>query len=266
MKHYAGLAVAIFVLIIAFLSYTNFASFGKPYLIIRNFISGVSGYLLRGIEKPFGLVSHYLDLYVDLVNAKKEVSELREKLDRLYLENQRLKEAERENLALKRILDVREKPNPKMIVANVIGEDVKNWNKGIILDKGRENGVNPGTPVLAPSGLLGQVVESAYGSSKVLVINDPTFSVDVYVSGKDIRGIAEGTGGSILKLKYVKKNEELEIGDKLITSGKDGVYPRGIPVGIVIRVERKSGGIFLDAEVMPFANYRTLDYVILIKG
>lgn len=265
LKYYAGLLGAVSILILTFLSYTNFSFFGRPYLSVRAVINGVSGYLIRGIEKPFRFLSHYYETYIDLVNTKKELISLKERMDRLYMENQRLKEIERENRVLKKILEVREGSTQKMIVASVIGEDVKNWNKGIILDKGTEHGISAGTPVISPSGLVGQVVESTSGSSKVMVINDPSSSVDVYVLGKDIRGIVQGTGYSVLKLKYVKKNEELETGDRLVTSGRDGVYPRGIPVGMVIRIERKSGGIFLDADVMPFANYRTLDYVMLLK-
>ena len=83
--------------------------------------------------------------------------------------------------------------------------------------------------------------------------------------GKTTRGVSEGTGHTTLKLKYILKNEELAIGDKLVTSGKDGIYPKGFPAGIVITVNRNKSGIFADIDVMPFINFKRLDEVLIIK-
>ena len=104
-----------------------------------------------------------------------------------------------------------------------------NWFKCIIIDKGRSAGIKERMPVITPSGLVGQVIEVNKWHSKVMVINDTNSAVDVYVSGKHTRGIAEGTGQTTLKLKYVLKNDDIEAGDKLITSGKDAIYPEGLP-------------------------------------
>ena len=74
-----------------------------------------------------------------------------------------------------------------------------------------------------------------------------------------------GTGQNTVKLKYVIKNDDIEIGDKLVTSGKDGIYPKGIPAGIVITANKNKAGIFADIDVMPFNNFRQLDEVLLVK-
>ena len=109
-----------------------------------------------------------------------------------------------------------------------------NWFKCVLVDKGQSAGIRERMPVITPSGLVGQVVEVNKWHSKVMVVNDTNSAVDVYVSGKNTRGIAEGTGQTTIKLKYVLKNDDIELGDKLITSGKDAIFPRGFPVGIVI--------------------------------
>ena len=98
-----------------------------------------------------------------------------------------------------------------------------------------------------------------------MVINDTNSSIDVNVEGKNTRGLLEGTGQNTLKLKYVVKNDDIEIGDKLATSGKDGIFPKGIPVGIVITVNKNKSGIFADIEVMPFNNFKQLDEVLIVK-
>ena len=129
-----------------------------------------------------------------------------------------------------------------MVAARVIGEDVMNWFKCIIIDKGRNPGIKEKMPVVTPAGVVGQAVEVDRWHTKVMIINDTNSAVDVYSTGKQTRGILEGTGQTVLKLKYVLKNEEVEVGDRLITSGKDAIYPKGLPIGIVISREQEQTG------------------------
>ncbi len=120
-------------------------------------------------------------------------------------------------------------------------------------------------PVVTAKGLVGQVVEVNTWNTKIMTINDTNSSVDVYIEGKNTRGMIEGTGRNTLKLKYILKNDEIEIGDKLFTSGKDGIYPKGIQAGIVTTVNRNVSGIFTDVDVMPFNNFKRLDEVLIVK-
>jgi rod shape-determining protein MreC len=181
------------------------------------------------------------------------------------MESQKLPELERENKRLKGLLNFIEKKPNTMIAAKVTGEDLKNWFRCIIIDKGRNNGVREKMPVITPKGIVGQAVEVDLWHSKVMVINDTNSSIDVNVEGKNTRGLLEGTGQNILKLNYVIKNDEIEIGDKLTTSGKDGIFPKGIPVGIVMTVNRNKTGIFADIDVMPANNFKQLDEVLVVK-
>ena len=83
--------------------------------------------------------------------------------------------------------------------------------------------------------------------------------------GKHTRGIVEGKGQTTLKLKYVLKNDDLEVGDRLITSGKDAIYPKDIPVGIVISINKNNPGLFADIEIMPFNNFKKIDEVLVVR-
>jgi rod shape-determining protein MreC len=152
-----------------------------------------------------------------------------------------------------------------MIAARVVGEDLKNWFKCIIIDKGKGSGIREKMPVITPKGLVGQVVESDSWVTKIMVINDTNSSVDVYVEGRNTRGILEGTGQTLLKLKYIRKNDEIEIGDRLVTSGKDSIYPKGLATGIVTTINRNKPGIFSEVDVMPFNNFKRLEEVLVIK-
>ena len=142
-----------------------------------------------------------------------------------------------------------------MIAARVVGEDVKNWFKCIIIDKGRESGHQGEDACRDAQGLVGQAVEvdSGIQRSWSSTIRIPPLTYMWRESRH--RGLLEGTGQNTLKLKYVVKNDEIEIGDKLVTSGKDGIFPKGMPVGIVITVNRNKSGIFTDIDVMPLQQF-----------
>ncbi|MHB8111566.1 MAG: rod shape-determining protein MreC [Syntrophorhabdaceae bacterium] len=265
MRNTIAIIIAILVLVISFLSFTNAPFVAKSYASFKTGVSSIFGPVLTVASKPVSAVGGIFDSYFNLVGAKKENRELREKFEKLYVENQKLVETERENARLRKVLDfVQKKPNT-MIAAGVIGEDLKNWFRCVIIDKGSKQNVRQKMPVVTPKGVVGQVVEVDPWHAKIMVLNDSNSSIDVNVEGKNTRGLLEGTGQNTVKLKYVTKNDDIEIGDKLVTSGKDGIYPKGIPAGIVITANKNKAGIFIDIDVMPFNNFRQLDEVLLIR-
>ena len=265
MKNPIIIAISILALVASFLVFTNTSYLSKGYAALRGGAGEFAGPTLSLISKPVKLVRHITDTYFDLIGARKENEQLKKRMGNLELENQRIPELETENKRLKTILNLMEQRKNTMVAARVIGEDVKNWFKCIIIDKGRDYGIREKMPVVTPKGLVGQAVEVDKWHSKVMVLNDTNSSVDVFVEGKNTRGMLEGTGQNTLKLKYILKNDEIEIGDKLVTSGKDGIYPKGVPTGIVITVNRAKAGIFTDVDVMPYNNFRRLDEVLVVK-
>lgn len=265
MKKTIIIIIAVLVLVISFLVFTNIPSFFKGYSKVKIGAGELTGPALKLISKPTQLVRYMFDSYINLIGAKKENFELQKKIETLQIENQRLAELDKENKRLKSILQLMEQHPNTMMAARVIGEDVKNWFKCVIIDKGRDHGVREKMPVVTPKGVVGQAVEINKWHSKVMIINDTNSSVDVYAEGKNSRGILEGTGQTTLKLKYILKNDEIAIGDKLITSGKDGIYPKGLPAGIIITINRNKAGIFADIDVMPFNNYKRLEEVLIVK-
>ena len=265
MKNTVVIIIAIAVLVVSFFIFTNTPLFLRGYSVAKTGFGEVSGPLLRTVGKPVELVSYIFKNYIGLIRTNRENTELRNKVASLQMENQKISELEYETKRLKSILNLMEQRPKTMIAARVIGEDIKNWFKCIILDKGKSSGITIKMPVITPRGLVGQVVETDRWVTKVMVINDTNSSVDVYVEGRNTRGILEGTGQTLLRLKYIRKNDEIEIGDKLITSGKDGIYPKGLATGIVTTINRGKPGIFSEIEVMPFNNFNILEEVLVVK-
>ncbi len=265
MRNSIAIIIAILVLVISFLSFTNAPFVARSYAAVKTGIGSVLGPVLNVISKPVSSIGGAFDSYFNIVGAKKENRELREKYEKLYVENQKLVETERENARLRKLLEFAQKKPNTMIAASVIGEDLKNWFRCVIIDKGSRHNVRQKMPVITPKGIVGQVVEVDLWHAKVMVLNDANSSIDVNVEGKNTRGLLEGTGQNTVKMKYVTKNDDIEVGDKLVTSGKDGIYPKGIPVGIVITANKGKAGIFTDIDVMPYNNFRQLDEVLLVR-
>jgi rod shape-determining protein MreC len=256
---------AVVILAVSFLLFTDIGPVAKRYSYVKVHFADVVGPALRGVSAPFRFSHNIFDGYVNLVHTKSKNGELQKKLEVLQLQNQKLSELEKENERLRHLLHFMDQRPGTLIAARVIGEDVTNWFKCIIVDKGRGNGVSEKMPVVTPEGVVGQAVEVNQWHTKVMILIDTNSAIDVYATGKQARGILAGTGRTTLKMKYVLKNDDLEAGDRLITSGKDGVYPRGLPVGVVINVNKNVVGLFAEVEVMPFNNFRKLDEVLVVR-
>ena len=265
MKNSIAIILAIFVLVVTFLSFTNTPFVFKTFAAIKGGLSITIGPALKVIGKPIDGIRGVFNTYINLIGTNKENDELKAQLNSLRMENQKLQELEREHKRFKTLLGFMEKKPNTLIAAKLIGEDLKNWFRCIIIDKGKNQGVRVKMPVITPKGIVGQIVEIDKWHSKVMIINDTNSSIDVNIDGKSTRGLLEGAGQNILKLKYVIKNDAIEIGDKLFTSGKDGIFPKGIPAGIVMTVDRNKAGIFADIDVMPYNNFKQLDEVLIIK-
>lgn len=265
MKNTIIIIIAIIVLVIAFLAFTGVPYLSKGYGKAKEGLGTVAGPVLKGIGAAAGSVTGVVDSYINLIHTKKENEQLRKKLESLQLENQKMNEYDRENKRLRVLLQFMQQNPRAYIAASVIGEDLKNWYKCIIIDKGKNHGLKQKMPVVTANGLVGQIVEVAHMHSKVMIINDTNSSVDVVVDGKSTRGILDGKSQMVLKLKYVRKADQIEVGDKLVTSGKDGIFPKGIAVGIVTQVSNRHPGIFSEIEVMPHNNYKNLNEVLIVK-
>lgn len=264
MKGTLVIITAVVLLVVSFFLFTNITVFSRGYSLARLWVSDMVGPTLTVMSSPLHLAGDLCDGYLNLMGVKKKNVELKRRLDALMAENQKIPELEKENERLKGLLNLKEKREHQMVAARVIGEDVANWFKCIIIDRGKNHGIAEKMPVVTASGLVGQAVEVNKWHSKVIILNDVNSAVDVYVVGKHTRGIIQGSGQNTLKLKYVLKTDDVEAGDRLITSGKDAIYPKGLAVGIVISINKNMPGLFADVDVMPFNNFRRLDEVMVV--
>jgi len=135
-----------------------------------------------------------------------------------------------------------------------------------MIDKGSSDGVRKGMAVVTPLGVVGQVVGVTPHAAKVLLLTDPNSGIDVLVQRTRSRGIVSGSLDSGTVLKYVKRSEDIQEGDRLITSGIDGIFPKGMMVATVIKVHKQHIGLFQFIEVLPAVQTARIENVLVVAG
>lgn len=173
----------------------------------------------------------------------------------LELKAQRLAALEAENIELRELLNASEQVDDRVLVTSLVAVDPDPYSQQVLINKGGEEGVFVGQPVLDAHGLFGQVVEALPHTSRVLMIADSNHVVPVQVNRNGVRAIAAGTGElDRLELIYVPNTADIQVGDLLVSSGLGGRYPRGYPVAEVESVEHEAGQMFATVTARPSAS------------
>ncbi len=202
--------------------------------------------------------------YVALVQVRGENRELRQKLAALGEENRQFREALLSSERYERVRQMRDRLPQPMLPASLIGADSSSWFRTVFIDQGEDAGVRKGMAVVSPEGIVGHVVAVSRHAAKVLLITDRSSAVDVTVERSRARGIVEGKRGEGCELKYVVRGQDVKPGDRLVSSGTGGIFPKGLPVGRVTRVERGNRGLFQRAEIEPSVEFNRLEEVFVI--
>jgi rod shape-determining protein MreC len=232
---------------------------GRAFLEVMRPFQGVASALVRDAGNL------WLG-YVGLVGAERENGRLRQRLHDLERRATQHRELELMNTRLKRLLALQRRLPTQAVAAEVTGRDATVWFQSLTLDKGEVDGVRAGMPVLAPEGVVGLISSTSPHAARVLLLTDPNSGVDVLVQRTRARGIVSGLLDRGAVLKYVKRAEDVQVGDRLITSGLDGIFPKGMPVGRVTRLSRKDRGLFLYAEVTPAADASRLEELLVASA
>ncbi len=204
--------------------------------------------------------------YFALASTARENGRLRQDLAQVQAQNDHFKETAQENQRLRRLLDFQQAVGLDVLPAEVIGKDPSPWFRSVIIDKGTASGVAKGQPVVTAQGIAGQVTEVAAKYAKVLLIIDQNTAVDTLVQRSRARGMVTGTSDDRCIFKYVMRQDDVHVGDVLIASGLDGVFPKGLRVGSVSAVEQEGPGIFQEVRVAPSVDFATLEEVLVVRS
>ncbi len=229
----------------------------------RFFIALISPFQ-KGLTKSTRFVEGVWRQYFFLVYAARENEELKTALQKADQKKNECEEARLENLRLKKFMNFQETIDYRTLSAAVVGKDPSPWFKSIIIDKGAAEGARKGLPVVVPEGVAGQIIEVSEHYSKVLLIIDRNSAVDALVQRTRARGIVKGGAGDRCQFQYVLRKHEVENGDIIVSSGLDGVFPKGFVVGKVHSTIRKNSGIFQDVTLVPSVDFEKLEEVMIV--
>jgi rod shape-determining protein MreC len=219
--------------------------------------------------------------FVDVSAMRTRLAQLQAQVDAMTLDNVRLNELINENKILRDQLGYKQANsdydllgatvldrNPDL--ARVVGSDPSSLVHSVVVDQGSAQGVKPGMPVITPQGLVGRVTATGAQWSKVLLILDPSSSVNAVVQSTRATGIVQGDiSGNLMNpallIKYVPQGEAIKTGDKILTSGLGANFPKRIVIGQVTDVRKHDNDLFQEATVLPSVDFTRLEFVLIVK-
>jgi len=201
--------------------------------------------------------------YVWLHNARQENAQLKETVQQLSLREKALVEAREENARLRRLLDLAPVLPARGVAAHVVGRAPNYLANLLYVDRGSSSGILVDSPVLAGDGIVGRVILTSLHNSQVQLITNPDASIGAMIDKSRSPGVLKGSGDPLLALNYIGNTEQVEPGDIIVSSGLDGIYPKGLPVGRVVE-SYKGKSVFRVIQVAPVADLLRIEEVLIL--
>lgn len=219
--------------------------------------------------QPVALVGRSSAYVESLEAAQAEARQARQEWLGASLRANQLDQLELENQRLRQLLDLRTRTQVSAKAAEILYDTADPYSRRVVVDAGQTSGVQPGSPVVDALGVLGQItrVHPFYSEATLLIDKDQAIPVLNVRTGQ--RGVAYGdpvlSHGGGMELRFIQANADVQEGDLLTTSGMDRVYPAGLPVARVVRVERRADLAFARVYCMPLARVQSARHVLLLS-
>ena len=223
------------------------------------------GPVLRYSRSTIDFFQSVTDDYLALVGVREENKRLWNELQECRASTYRYREAMIANVRLRNLLEFKENTESPMVVAQIIGRDPSAWFRTVVIDRGTNDGIEERMAVVTDNGVVGQIFSVSPNYAKVLLAIAPSSAVDVLIQKSRVRGILKGTGTGLYNLDYILKTVDVAEGDHVVTAGLGGLFPSGLPVGIVSKVETKRRGMFQKIQVTPAVDFQSLEEVLVIQ-
>ncbi|HEY7533934.1 MAG TPA: rod shape-determining protein MreC [Nitrospiraceae bacterium] len=236
---------------------------------LLQFFGGPLGDVLSLPLQAIGSIDHGIaeiwEGYIALQGVREDNEQLRKDIALLRGQNSQLREAAAATERLRALLQFKEQATSVTLAAEVIGRDATNSYRSIIINKGESDGVKPDMGVVTPVGVVGRVVKTTGATSVVLLMTDSNNAIAGLIQRTRDEGIVEGTQQGLARLKYIPLLSTLRDGDRVVTSGLVGGFPRGLPIGTITRIDKSEGALFQSAELLPEVDMGRLEEVLVIQ-
>ena len=253
--------IAVSIILLSITGKSDHPSFGPGRIAIP-----VIAPLQRSVSYSVSFVKDIWRRYFYLVSVARENESLREALSLEREKSNQLVETELSNRRLRNLLNFQKTVKQRVLAAEVIGQDPSPWFRTVTIDKGSADGVAKGFPIVVSEGIAGLVTDVTGHYAKVLLIIDQNSAVDALIQRTRARGVIKGGPSDQCLLEYVLRKHDVDPGDVVVSSGLDGVFPKGLRIGYVASVVKEEAGIFQEITVMPYIDFEELEEVLVLLG
>jgi rod shape-determining protein MreC len=236
---------------------------GRATPLIRTWvvtaITPVERFFVHSINDGHDVFTNYFYLR----GVRKENADLKDQIEQMRLEQVRLQQDAEQAHRLQALLGFKEQFISQTLAAQVIGTSGSDASRIIYIDKGTRDGVHDNMAVITPDGVVGKIAKAFSSTSQVLLISDQSWGAGGILTQSRLQGIVKGTQAGDVQMAYIMSDNQIKTGEQIITSGGDGIFPKGLPVGTVREVS-PGKDLFLNIRVKPAADLNRLEEVLVI--
>lgn len=221
------------------------------------------GYFTRPIYKVSANYLSFFTFNKQLINENKK---LQESMKKIVVDYALLKELEKENRSLKKLLNYNDNPKYKTVVAEIIGIIPEIEKNVLLINKGENLGLQPNLPIISPNGILiGKIYKTDKFTSQIILLESPLFKTTAFIQNENNSfGLVEGTRNLGIRMNYIAQEEKLDIGDIVVTSGRDNFIPRGLVIGQISAIHKNEGNFFQSVSLTSPEKVQNLFYVNIL--
>jgi rod shape-determining protein MreC len=257
------LAVMLFLQVLGLAVQVKRGGGGESTRLIRSWTIGAFAPLEKILVWGQGGLGNLWSSYVYLRGVRQENRDLKFEIERLRLEQVRLSDDAQQARRLQALLGFKEQYIAKTVAAQVIGSSGSEQSRSIFIDKGSGDGVEKDMAVITADGVVGKVLRAFHSTSQVLLINDQSSGVGAILDKSRLQGVVKGTPAGEVILENVMTDESVGPGERVVSSGGDQIFPKGLTVGTVMKVS-PGADLFLNIRLKPSANLNRLEEVLVI--
>jgi len=227
-------------------------------------LTGAKQLAMDILTYPLKAVSGLTAYFTSKGQLMKENLVLKQRIAASSVTLARLREIELENERLNTLLEFKRNVNYDTIIARVIARDMTDWRRSLVIDKGKDHGIKEHMPCATAKGIVGKVTEVGVTSSKVMLITDPNSKIGVVLRSSRESGVLIGTPQGVCRIIYLSLDGEVDKGDMALTAGYSVFFPKGLPIGEVVKTGIDRSNLFKYAEIRPFEDMNKIEELICI--
>ncbi|HEY7252441.1 MAG TPA: rod shape-determining protein MreC [Methylomirabilota bacterium] len=262
-RRYGILLAVLLVSLLLLTVQTRGGGTGRAGELVAIVVTPVQSLLVRIHRGALGFWANY----VDWKAVRRENAVLRGENEQLRVMSLQAGETREENARLRRLLVLKNRLPLSTLAGEVIGREAGGWVRSLTVNRGRGDGIVQQTPVIVPDGLVGRVVQVHRGAAVIQLLNDPASTVGAVVLRTRTAGLVEGDAGGTVRFKFMARDGASVVpGDLVVTSGLGTLFPKGLPVGRVVKIEDKGSALFHFAVLAPAVDFSRVEEVLLVTG